>query len=255
MKQAANPTTVHAVASPYGRLEIKKVFAKNLLRGLLISVGIHLAVVGAYYFAQYLGEDEDNIPTVNVRILKYSDLGPPPSISAAPPPPSVAVAAAAKPTVGMPVPVPDAEVSAEQTIATQQELSSTPSPATEQMGAGEGDMRIEQDIQIDPDAEPGIDEFVPVEKPPQIVKRVIPLYPPMAMRAGLEGTVYVKILVDKDGKPKKAVVIKSTTEIFNEAAVDAAMQFIFTPAVMNNGPVKVWVAVPFKFKLKDATPG
>ena len=158
MKQAANPTTVHAVASPYGRLEIKKVFAKNLLRGLLISVGIHLAVVGAYYFAQYLGEDEDNIPTVNVRILKYSDLGPPPSISAAPPPPSVAVAAAAKPTVGMPVPVPDAEVSAEQTIATQQELSSTPSPATEQMGAGEGDMRIEQDIQIDPDAEPGIDE-------------------------------------------------------------------------------------------------
>jgi len=116
-------------------------------------------------------------------------------------------------------------------------------------------MQIEQDIQIDPDAEPGIDEFIPVEKPPQIVKRVVPLYPPMAMRAGLEGTVYVKILVDKDGKPKKAVVIKSTTEIFNDAAVEAAMQFIFTPAVMNNGPVKVWVAVPFKFKLKDAASG
>ena len=75
------------------------------------------------------------------------------------------------------------------------------------------------------------------------------------MRAGLKGTVYVKILVDKDGKPKKAVVIKSTTEIFNDAAVEAAMQFIFTPAVMNNGPVKVWVAIPFKFKLKDVTPG
>ena len=253
MKQAGTTAVPQAAVAPYGRLEIKQVFSKNLVRGLLISVAIHLAVVGSYYLAQILGEDEDDIPTVTVRILKYSDLGPPPSISAAPPPPSVAVAAAAKPTVGMPVPVPDAEVSAEQTIATQQELSNAPSPAVEQ-DAG-GGMQIEQDIQIDPDAEPGIDEFVPVEKPPQIVKRVIPIYPPMAMRAGLEGTVYVKILVDKDGKPKKAVVIKSTTEIFNDAAVEAALQFIFTPAVMNNGPVKVWVAVPFKFKLKDAASG
>ncbi len=254
MKQAGTQAAAQAAATPYGRLEIKQVFSRNLIRGLAISVAIHLAVVGSYYLAQILGEDEDNIPTVNVRILKYSDLGPPPSISAAPPPPSVAVAAATKPTVGMPVPVPDAEVSAEQTIATQQELSSTPSPAVEQ-DLGAGGAQIEQDIQIDPDAEPGIDEFIPVEKPPQIVKRVVPIYPPMAMRAGLEGTVYVKILVDKDGKPKKAVVIKSTTEIFNDAAVEAAMQFIFTPAVMNNGPVKVWVAVPFKFKLKDAASG
>lgn len=253
MKQAGTPAAPQAAAVPYGRLEMKQVFSKNLVRGLLISVAIHLAVVGSYYLAQALGESDDDIPTVTVRILKYSDLGPPPSISAAPPPPSVAVAAAAKPTVGMPVPVPDAEVSAEQTIATQQELSSAPSPAVE--AETEGGMQIEQDIQIDPDAEPGIDEFIPVEKPPQIVKRVVPAYPAMAMRAGLEGTVYVKILVDKDGKPKKCVVIKSTTEIFNDAAVEAAMQFIFTPAVMNNGPVKVWVAVPFKFKLKDAASG
>jgi len=252
MKQTTNPSVSRAVASPYGRLEVKGVFYKNMFRGLLISVLIHLAIVGSYYLAQYLGEDEDNIPTVNVRILKYSDLGPPPSISAVPPPPSVSIAAAAKPTVGVPVPVPDAEVSPEQTIATQQELSSAPSPATEQLASG-GNVEVE--IQVDPDAEPGMDEFIPVEKPPQIVRRTVPVYPEMAMRAGLEGTVYVKILVDKDGKPKKAVVIKSTTEIFNDAAVEAAMQFIFTPAVMNNGPVKVWVAVPFKFKLKDVSPG
>jgi protein TonB len=75
----------------------------------------------------------------------------------------------------------------------------------------------------------------------------------MALRAGLEGTVWVKILVDKDGKPKKAVVIKSAVEIFNEPAVEAAMQFLFTPAVMNNGAVRVWVAIPFKFQLRDAT--
>lgn len=255
MKEATNPSVPQAAVAPYGRLEVKSVFYKNMFRGLLISVLIHVVIVGSYYLAQVLGEDEDNIPTVTVRILKYSDLGPPPSISAAPPPPSVGIAAAAKPTVGVPVPVPDAEVSPEQTIATQQELSNAPSPATEQLAGGDQNLQIQQDITIDSDAEPGIDEFVPVEKPPQIVKRAVPVYPEMAMRAGLEGTVYVKILVDKDGKPKKAVVIKSTTEIFNDSAVEAAMQFVFTPAVMNNGPVKVWVAIPFKFKLKDVTPG
>jgi protein TonB len=76
----------------------------------------------------------------------------------------------------------------------------------------------------------------------------------MAVRAGLEGTVWVKILVDKDGRPKKAVVVKSTAEMFDDAAVQAAMQFVFTPAVMNNGPVKVWVSIPFRFTLKDAGP-
>jgi hypothetical protein len=29
------------------------------------------------------------------------------------------------------------------------------------------------------------------------------------------------------------------------------MQWVFTPAIMNNGPVAVWVAIPFKFKLKN----
>jgi protein TonB len=115
-----------------------------------------------------------------------------------------------------------------------------------------GEVQIAQDIIIED--EPGVDEFVPVEKQPQIVKKIVPTYPDMAMRAGIEGTVWVKILVDKDGKPKKAVIVKSTSDIFDDAAKEAAMQFLFTPAIMNNGPVKVWVSIPFRFRLKDATP-
>lgn len=232
----------------YGRYEVKKSFHRNFVRGMLISIAIHAAVIGSYYVAQILGEDDD-VPMVKIRLLKYSDLGPPPSISQASQPPPVAVQSVAKPTVGMPVPVPDAEVSPEQTIASQQELSATPSPALEELG-GDGNLQITQDIQIDND--PSMDEFVPYEKGPEIVKKVTPRYPDMAMRAGLEGTVWVKILVDKDGKPKKAVVIKSTVEIFNDPAIEAAMQFLFTPAVMNNGAVRVWVAIPFKFQLRDA---
>ena len=243
--------TLEPSAVQYGRPELKKAFQKNFVKGMIISVAIHAAVIGSYYAAKYLTEEE-NIPTVSVRILKYSDLGPPPSISAVPLPPALSVAASVKPSIGVPVPVPDAEATADQTIATQAELSATPSPALEQgSDAAGGNLQIQQDIQIE--EEPGMDAFIPVEKQPQIVKRVIPKYPDMAIRAGLEGTVWVKILVDKDGMPKKAVVIKSTAELFNDEAVKAAMGFIFTPAVMNNGPVKVWVSIPFKFTLKDAS--
>lgn len=236
----------------YGRVELKRTFHRNFMWGFAISVSLHLVAVGSYYASIFFGDADDNAPVLKVKLLKYSDLGPPPSISSVPLPPPVGIAAAVKPSVGLPVPVPDAEVSPEQTIATQQELSSTPSPALEEF-SGEGNMQITQDIQIDADDEPGMDEFIAVEKAPQVVRQVVPEYPDMARRAGLEGVVWVKILVGKDGKPIKVAIAKSNTEIFNEPSLEAARNFLFTPAVMNNGPVKVWVSVPFRFKLRDTS--
>ncbi|MGA9117060.1 MAG: TonB family protein [Bacteroidota bacterium] len=233
--------------APYGAVELKKVYQKYWIIGFLIAMAIHLLIVGSYFAGQLLGTEEP--PMVSVRIMKYSDLGPPPSMTSANTPPPVSVAAqVAKPTVGAPVPVPDAEVSAEQTIATQTEMSQVVSPVLE--GAGdEGGVSIETDIQIEEEGPPA--DFVPVEKEPVIVKKVEPRYPELAMRAGLEGKVWVKIWVDKEGKPKQVVVLKSDAEIFNEAAVEAAKQFLFTPAYMNNGPVSVWVSIPFRFKLAE----
>lgn len=237
-----------AALGQYGAVELKSVYQRNWTTGFTIAVAIHLLIVGSYFLVQILGAEEE--PTVMVRVMKYSDLGPPPSITSANTPPPVAVdAPVAKPTVGAPVPVPDAEVSAEQTLATQTEMSQQVSPIGEGLGDG-GDVAIEQDIQIsDEDAPPA--DFVPVEKQPEIVKKVEPKYPELAMRAGLEGKVFVKIWVDKEGKPKQVVVLKSDAEIFNEPAIEAAKQFLFTPAYMNNGPVAVWVSIPFRFKLAD----
>lgn len=187
-----------------------------------------------------------------VRLLTYTELGPPPSISNQEALAQVAVQSAmAKPTVGVPVPVPDAQVSPEQTIATQQELSKIAGPVTTGNGSGDsvgvamGDFKV-----TDEDVPPA--DFVPVEKQPQTINPVQPKYPELAQRAGIEGRVLVKIWVDKDGKPHKAIVLKSDAEIFNQPAIDAAMATKFTPAIMNKGPVAVWVVIPYTFKLKQA---
>jgi len=97
-----------------------------------------------------------------------------------------------------------------------------------------------------PDTTPPPD-FVEVEKEPAIVVKKEPAYPEIALRAGIEGKVWVKIWVDTDGRARQAIVLKSDNEIFNQPALEAAKQFVFTPAIKAGKPVSVWVSVPFKF--------
>ncbi len=103
-----------------------------------------------------------------------------------------------------------------------------------------------------PDGETPFPGFVPFEKAPRIIKSVVPQYPAIARAAGLEGTVWVKIWVDKSGKPRKAVIQKSAAEIFDQAAIEAATQMLFMPARTSLGPVDAWVSIPFHFRLKWA---
>lgn len=227
----------------YGAPELKLFYQKYMMRGVVMAVVLVAGVVGLYYVPQLFASDEP--PMHTIRILKYTDLGPPPSITQTAAAPTIATATSAvKPSIGVPVPVPDAQVNPEQTFATQQELAQQASPVTEGSGTGSG-VAIQPDLNID---EPPPD-FVPYEKEPTVVKKVEPKYPEIALRAGLEGNVFLKVWVTKEGKVKEAIILKSDAEIFNQPAIDAAMQWVFTPAVMQKGPVAVWVSIPFRFRL------
>ncbi|MHB8579070.1 MAG: energy transducer TonB [Ignavibacteriaceae bacterium] len=244
-----NNNTIAIDKTEYGAFELKRLYPKNFSIGFTIAVLIHVFLIGTYIFIQSISkDDESNIDTV--RILKYSDLGPPPSLNDQTQQQLAVSAPAIKPNVGTPVPVPDAEAPKEQTIATQQQMSQVSSPVGEGTG---GNVQITKDLKVDAPTNdvPGMNEFVPVEKQPEVVVSSQPEYPDLAKRAGIEGTVYVKILVNKEGKPVKAVVIKSDSEVFNQPAVNAAMKFVFTPAIQHKAPVMVWVVVPFRFKLNQ----
>lgn len=99
--------------------------------------------------------------------------------------------------------------------------------------------------------EPEINESITVEKYPELIESSKPEYPELAKKAGIEGKVFVKVLVDKEGNPKKAVVIKSENEIFNQSAVNAAMKSKFTPAINKGEKIAVWIVLPFKYALGD----
>jgi protein TonB len=103
------------------------------------------------------------------------------------------------------------------------------------------------------DTEPGVDEMVDVDEFPVPSKRVDPTYPEPDRKKGVEGTIWVKVLVNKEGRVVKTVVTKRTdgSETLEQAAVDAVRQWTFKPATVKQQPVSVWVAIPFKFKLGD----
>ncbi len=249
----------------YGFPEVREWIRKNTLRGFFYALAIFLLLFllyeGIALLVEASGSAKKAIPVVKV---KFTNLPPPPSVSeevAPPPPPTdvkkVVVASGPAARAGTPVPVPDALISPDlKDFATMEEIArATPEGGEgEDQGGfmpGEGDgVQIEVPVE---EEEPGIYDFIPVEKQPfidlaELKKRV--KYPEVARRAGLEGRVVVRVLVGKDGKPRKAVIEQSDNEIFNQAAIDAVMQSVFTPAIQNGEPIAVWVSIPIDFKLK-----
>jgi len=230
-------------ALKYGAFELRALYPKFALRALVIAGLIHVAVIGSYYGIAALTYEEDRIVYVHARSNVI--LSQPPSSNNFHTVPRISIAT--RPAAGIPVPVPDAEISPDATIAAQTDLNQ-PSVIGDST-VGDGGAIIVPEIL---DEEIPSDIFKPVEKLPVPVVSPAPTYPEIPRRAGIEGTVWVRIWVTKEGKAKKAEVLKSDSELFDQSALDAAMHWVFIPAVMNNGPVAVWVSIPFKFKLHNA---
>jgi TonB family protein len=85
---------------------------------------------------------------------------------------------------------------------------------------------------------------------PVAVHQVVPIYPEMARQAEAEGTVHVAVVIDEMGRVISAEVVESTaTEVLEVAAVSAASQWLFKPAMQRDKPVKSTIVIPFVFSL------
>ena len=187
------------------------------------------------------------------RIVQYSDLGPPPALSDTPPMPEAPVSEPARPVIGVPEPVPDTEVSAEQTIATQTEMSQGIAPVLQATGSSQQlivEAPKEEKIVVEEEVLPAPDEFIAFEEIPKQVSGSEPKYPEMARKAGVEGMVILNILIDRTGKVRDVRLIKGIGAGLDESAVEHARMTTWTPAIQNHKPVAVWVSYRVRFKLR-----
>ena len=87
--------------------------------------------------------------------------------------------------------------------------------------------------------------------PPQIVRYVRPVYPELAISAGIEGEVVLKVIVGKNGRVLDVSIVRSNvTPSMERAAIEAVKKFIFRPAMQGGIPLQVSVEVPVRFKLQ-----
>ncbi len=106
-----------------------------------------------------------------------------------------------------------------------------------------------------PPAEEALAEAAkPVVVMPEIVSFVDAPYPPEAKAAGVEGSVVLKLTIDRDGNVSEAEVLEPAGHGFDEAARDAALKFKFKPATRDGTPVPVSIKYRYDFTLKVAAP-
>lgn len=83
--------------------------------------------------------------------------------------------------------------------------------------------------------------------------RVEPTYPSASRRAGEEGTVRLKVLVDEKGRPKDvAVATSSGFPRLDQAAMDAVRKWRFVAATDGATAISAWTQVAITFRLTSA---
>lgn len=97
---------------------------------------------------------------------------------------------------------------------------------------------------------PSPDDSVTVDVEPKLLSLPELAYPEEASEAGIEGVVWVRSLVDRDGRVRE-VMIESRAEDnvgFESAAMSAAKDALWTPARRGGQPVPYWMSHKIEFK-------
>jgi len=81
-----------------------------------------------------------------------------------------------------------------------------------------------------------------------LIKRVAPVYPPLAKAARLEGAVRFKATIGTNGSIRNLEVL-SGPPMLRQAAIDAVRQWVYRPMLLNGQPLEVVTQIEVSFKL------
>ena len=90
-----------------------------------------------------------------------------------------------------------------------------------------------------------------VQVQPKPVYTPAPVYPPILVKAGIEGTCVLEAVIDTSGAVMSVVVFHSSgNTMLDEEAIKAFKTYRFTPGYARDRAVFVRVKMPIAFKLK-----
>lgn len=250
----------------YGAPELKQLQQGYTLKGVIVAVTIHIALIAVYMLFVYINESKAKEIPINPKtpiILTEYDITPPPiqdnDIPFVKQDETFQKIKDLSSLQPEPVKRKDAD---DVVLKTQDELNNI-NTTTSRTGdtiilASNNNLkidnvkindRINDVIKVSPKTTYDISD---VDVVPECINltqvRGSIQYPKLAVEINLEGKVTAKVLVGTDGNVIKVGWV-SGHELFQNEVMDKAFELKFTPGLQNNTPVKVWVTVPFNFKL------
>ena len=86
-----------------------------------------------------------------------------------------------------------------------------------------------------------------------LIKKVTPVYPPLAKTARVQGTVRFTALIGKDGTVLNLELV-SGHPLLIPSATDAVKNWVYRPTLLNGQPVEVITQIDVSFTLSEPTP-
>jgi periplasmic protein TonB len=206
----------------------------DMVRVAALSAAITLNLAALLFAMRPLAPQIANvIETAKVETVRFID----PPKPTPPPPPDIVVKPLPKPVPIVPVHVPVVHVQQPLTppavtpVTEEPSLNSKPVTATPPVAP--------------PSIAPGV---------ASLAYRASPLhFPTQALRAHVEGTVLLLVLVDETGKPVEVKVEHSSgSPLLDKSAREQVLAgWQFQPAVIDGHAVKAWARVPVSFALQQ----
>jgi protein TonB len=218
----------------------------------LIVVGVLLAVPSVFVTTE--------LPPVPDMLAFVVSAAPPP------PPPPPAASAPSKPSAVKPVPTSavqqrapveaPSEIVAETFVETESEEGV---PGGVEGGVPGGVVGgivgglVGAPLPPPPPAPPPVVERGPVRiggtlTAPALLERVEPEYPPLAVRAQVQGVVILEAVVDRDGRVEDVRVLRSIP-LLNAAAIEAVRKWRYSPLLLNGQAERFVLTVTLNFSL------
>ncbi len=238
----------------YGAYVLRKVYGKNVFYGLVITAIILLIIMFFPAIVEFF-KGEEVVEKAPPKKLVYTELSAPPPIDKPkPPPPQIQLPKLQKVIKFVPPKVVKEEVVEE--IPTIEEIKQNEVAAVEV--EGDAEVVFEEPVeQVVVEDENKI--FMVVEQQPEFEGgyeammnfiRKNMRYPASARRMGIDGTVYVSFVVEKDGSINDVSVLRGISADCDKEAVRVVQAMPNWKAGKQNGkPVRVKFNLPIKFKL------
>ena len=233
---------------------------------VLISTAAHVVVVGVVLAIPilYVSAELPQVPDMVAFVVSTAPSPPPP-----PPPPPAPAATPSKPKAIKPVPT--ASPRAAPVEAPREIVEETPvdtGSADGVPGGVEGGVPggvvggvvggLISELPPPPPPPPPPPSPPPVArapvriggelKAPALVERVEPEYPPIAVRAQVQGVVILEAVVDLHGRVEDVRVLRSIP-LLDKAAIAAVRQWRYSPLLLNGTPERFVLTVTVSFSL------